>query len=316
MGQELGKIKERDLREIFEDEARDLTPWLARDENLLVLSEEIGVEIKLIQVEATVGRFNVDILAEEEASGRKIIIENQLETTDHDHLGKIITYASGHDASIVIWIFKDIKEEHRQAIEWLNEHTDEKLGFFAIKLQLWQIDESKPAPKFEVIVSPNEWAKTIRNKTPGEITDTKLQQLEFWTKFKEWVQAKDKRIRLQTPRPQHWYDVSMGSSEAHVALTVNTRENLLGCEIYINKNKDLFNYLQDRKDNIRKQLDFDLEWIDASKASRIKVSKPGFNIQDNGRLDEYFSWLYEMTLQFKKVFSEQFDEFWKENKDK
>jgi hypothetical protein len=115
----LGQIKRVDIREIFRDEARDFTPWLAKDENLKLLSDEIGVEIKLLEVEANVGRFNVDILAEEEGSGRKIIIENQFSSSDHDHLGKLITYASGHDAKIIIWMFESIRDEHRQAIEWL-----------------------------------------------------------------------------------------------------------------------------------------------------------------------------------------------------
>lgn len=309
MGNQLGKIKELDLRDIFRDEARDLTPWLAKEENLAILSEEIGVEIKLLQVEANVGRFNVDILAEEEATGKKIIIENQLETTDHDHLGKIITYAAGHDASIVIWIFRDIRDEHRQAIEWLNEKTIENIDFFAIKLQLWQIDESRPAPKFEVIASPNEWVKTIRSKASGAMTDTKLQQLEFWTKFKGWVIARDKKTKLQTPRPQHWYTVSMGSSEASISLTVNTRDGSVGCEIYINNDKDLFSFLQDKKEEIEKSFNSKLEWIDATKASRIKITKTDFNLQEHTKYDEYFKWLYEMTLKFKEVFSPLFMEF-------
>lgn len=305
----LGKIKEIDLREIFKDEARDLTPWLAKPENLEALGKEIGTEIKLIQMEANVGKFHVDILAEEEASGKKIIIENQLETTDHDHLGKIITYASGHGAGIIIWIFKNIREEHRQAIEWLNEHLDENIDFFAIKLQLWQIDNSSPAPKFEIIVSPNEWVKTLRNKSQNDFTDTKLMQLEFWTSFKEWTQNKDTRIRLQTPRPQHWYDVSMGTSDAHIALTVNTREGLLGCGIYISKNKELFNFLQKNRERIEKAFNSKLEWIDATKASRITISEPGFNLESTEAYDEYFTWLYQMTVKFKDIFSPLFSEF-------
>lgn len=167
-----------------------------------MLGEEIGVEIKPIKTEANVGTFKVDILAEEGSTGRRIIIENQLEDTNHDHLGKIITYASGYDAEIIIWVVRDVREEHQRAIEWLNEHTDEKTGFFLIKVELWQIEGSNPAPKFEVMVSPNEWAKAIKaSPTGGELSETKLQQLDFWTKFKNFVRTKDQRIRLQTPRP-------------------------------------------------------------------------------------------------------------------
>ncbi|MFC1560046.1 DUF4268 domain-containing protein [Candidatus Margulisiibacteriota bacterium] len=303
MAKKLGTIKEFDLRDIFKDEARDFTPWLAKEENLKILSDEIGVEIGLVQIEANVGRYNVDILAEEEGSGRKIIIENQLDPTNHGHLGQLITYAAGHDAAIIIWIFGEVKEEHRQAIDWLNEHTDEETAFFAIKMELWQIDDSSPAPKFNIIASPNEWAKTIKHSSGNiELTDTKLQQLEFWTKFKAHVIEHDHKIRLQTPRPQHWYDVSMGTSEAHVALTVNTRDNLMACEIYISRNKELFNFLKDKADVIEKEIGQKLEWVEASVASRIKVIYKNFDISDQNQYGTYYAWLYEQTILFQKIF--------------
>src|SRR3989339_1963783 len=178
----LGKLKKVELREAWKHEASNFTQWLAQEENLALLGDEIGFDIKLLQTEAAVGSFSVDILAEEENTGRKIIIENQLEVTNHDHLGKIITYASGYDAEIIIWIVEDVRDEHQKAIEWLNEHTDENINFFLIKIELWQIEGSNPAPKFEIIVAPNEWAKAIKQSgATGELTDTKIQQLDFWT---------------------------------------------------------------------------------------------------------------------------------------
>ncbi|MBU1121650.1 MAG: DUF4268 domain-containing protein, partial [Candidatus Omnitrophica bacterium] len=155
----LSKLKKVALRNVWKNEAKDFTNWLAEEENLSLLSDEIGIDIKLIKTEAIVGSFNVDILAEEENTGKKIIIENQLEITNHDHLGKIITYASGYDADIIIWLIKDVRDEHKQAIDWLNEHTDEKLNFFIIKIELWQIGDSPVAPKFQIISKPNDWAK-------------------------------------------------------------------------------------------------------------------------------------------------------------
>jgi len=175
MNKPLGKITKTDLRTAWKNEEYDFSAWLSEPENLALLSEEIGIDIRLVKTEAEVGKFSLDILAEEEATGRKIIIENQLETTNHDHLGKIITYAAGYDADIIIWIFKEIREEHRQAIDWLNENTAEKIAFFAVKLELWQIDNSAPAPKFQVISSPNEWAKVLKQgSNKDELTDTKL----------------------------------------------------------------------------------------------------------------------------------------------
>ena len=299
-----------ELRDVWGHEAIDFTNWLAQQENLDALSEEIGIDIKLIKTEANVGKFSVDILAEEEASGRKIIIENQLEDTNHDHLGKIITYASGYDAEIIIWIVKDVRDEHQKAIDWLNEHTDENISFFLIKIELWQIEGSNPAPKFEIMVSPNEWAKAIKTSPfSGELTDTKLQQLEFWNKFKNYVRENDIRIRLQTPRPQHWYNVSIGSSDGHVTLTINSRENLIGCEVYISKNKDLFNFLRERKDEIEKEIGESIEWVDAAVVSRIKIKKEVSGIFDQAEAEKYFAWLYEKTVLFQNVFGKYFKEF-------
>lgn len=310
MKKPLSKLNKVELRDVWGHEAIDFTNWLAQTENLDALSEEIGVDIKLIKTEANVGRFSVDILAEEEASGRKIIIENQLEDTNHDHLGKIITYASGYDAEIIIWIVKDVRDEHQKAIEWLNEHTDEDISFFLIKIELWQIEGSNPAPKFEIMVSPNEWAKAIKTSpSNGELTDTKLQQLEFWNKFKNYVRENDTQIRLQTPRPQHWYDVSMGSSDGHVALTINSRENLIGCEVYISKNKDLFNFLRERKDEIEKEIGESIEWVDAAVASRMKIKKEVPDLFSQTEAENYFAWLYEKTVLFQQVFGKYFKEF-------
>jgi hypothetical protein len=311
MNKNLAKLQKIDLRDIWSVEP-EFTNWLSQKENLELLSEEIGVDIKLIKTEANVGLFKVDILAEEESSGRKIIIENQLEDTNHDHLGKVITYASGYDAEIIVWVVRDIRDEHQRAIEWLNEHTDEKIGYFLIKIELWQIEGSNPAPKFEVLVAPNEWAKTIKaSPAGGDLSDTKLQQLDFWTKFKRFVKANDTHIRLRMPRPQHWYNISMGSSEAHIALTINSRENLLGCEIYIDKNKELFKFLQGRSGEIEKEIGENekVEWIDATVASRIKIEKKVSDVFSQNEDENYFAWLYQKTILLQKFFGKHLREF-------
>lgn len=307
---DLSKLKKVELREVWGHEATDFTSWLSQSENLDLLSEEIGITIKLLQTEASVGKFNVDILAEQENTGRKIIIENQLEETNHDHLGKIITYASGYDAEIIIWIVSDYREEHQKAVEWLNEHTDENISLFLIKLELWQIGNSNPAPKFDVIVSPNEWAKAIKTTSAGqEVTQTKIQQLEFWTKLKNYVKAKDSKIKLQTPRYQHWYDVSMGSADAHIALTINTKKSLFGCEFYINKNKGLFNFLFEQKAEIEKEIGEKSEWIDSSVISSIKIRKEVNDVFNQEKSEEYYLWFYEKIILFQKVFMKYIREF-------
>ncbi len=299
----LGKLKKVELREAWKHEANHFTQWLAQEENLELLGEEIGFDIKLIQTEAAVGGFNADILAEEENTGKKIIIENQLEITNHDHLGKIITYASGYDAGVIVWIVKDVREEHRQAIDWLNEHTDEEIEFYLVRIELWQIENSPYAPKFEIVSKPNDWTKTVRSSTDkAELTDTKLNQLEFWTQFKEYAKRRATKLHLRKIYPQHWTNISIGSAEAHIALTVNSREQSYGVEIYIDDNKDLYHKLLQQKDSIEIDLGEHLEWMELpnKKASRIRILKAGNFESEKGWEDE-FEWLLNIAEKFHRV---------------
>lgn len=301
----LAKLAKVDLRDVWKHEALDFTNWLAESENLSLLSDEIGIDISLIQTEASVGKFSVDILAEEEQTGRKIVIENQLETTDHDHLGKIITYASGFDAEIIIWIIREVREEHKQAIDWLNEHTDEKINFFVIKMEVWQIGDSPYAPKFYVVSQPNDWAKAIKQTSSqsSKISETKLLQLEFWEKFREFAQDKGSKIRLGKPRPQHWFDISLGTSNAYMTLTASNQLSLISSEIYIPNSKELFIGLQNFREKIHQELGFELEWAELPdrKASRIKALKQVI-FSDINQWENYFFWLLEKTDALQRVF--------------
>ena len=300
----LGKLKKVDVRKAWKHEAADFTTWLSQEENLSLLSEEIGIELELIQTEASVGRYYVDILAKEQNTGRKIIIENQLKPTDHAHLGQVITYASGFDAKIIVWIVREVHDEHKRAIDWLNDHTDEETNFFLIKMELWQIGDSPFAPKFQIISKPNEWAKAVKESAgKATLTETKVMQLDFWNKFKEYVQSTPTKLRLRKTSPQRWYDISFGSSEAHISLTVNTRENLLGCEIYLPDSKELFEKFFKNKDPIEKELDEKLKWmgLPGKKARTIKAVREG-GISDSDKWEEYFGWFKDEAEKFQKVF--------------
>jgi hypothetical protein len=297
-------MKVEDLRTVWKHEALDFTKWLSNSENLSLLGDEIGIEINLIETEASVGSFNVDILAEEENTGRKIIIENQLEATDHDHLGKLITYASGYDAKIIIWVVKEIREEHRQAIDWLNEHTDDELNFFIIKVELWKIGDSPCAVKFQVVSRPNDWAKSIRQSTSNaNLSDTKLLQLEFWNGFKEFATQKGTSLKLRKTFPQHWYDMSYGVSGSNVTLTINTQSKSIGCEIYIHDSKESYYSYEQNKEKIESELGYQLEWMELpnKKASRIKVSTTA-DINNRSKWENHFEWLKKTAEQFQKVF--------------
>jgi hypothetical protein len=306
----LSKLKKVDLREAWKHEASDFTNWLAQEENLQLLSEEIGIDdISLIQTEASVGRFSVDILAEEGNTGRKIVIENQLETTNHDHLGKIITYASGFDAEIVVWIVKDVRDEHKQAVDWLNEHTDDKVNIFAIRMELWQIGDSSYAPKFNVVSMPNDWAKAIKKSTAqSDLSDRRLMQLEFWTQFREYATSKKSTLRIiRKPYPQHWYDVSIGTSKSHLSLIVDANNEQIRCDFYIHDSKPLFKALYGNKNAIEAKLSaHEIEWmeLDGKKASRIRTIHT-IDVEDNGNWEKSFQWLMETAQEFQSVFADQ-----------
>ncbi len=303
----LGKLNRVDLREYWKHEALDFTRWLSDPDNIELLSDEVGIGLQVTQTEASVGRFNVDILAEEENTGRKIIIENQLETTDHSHLGQLITYAAGLEAEFVIWIVRDVREEHRQAVDWLNEHTDEQINFFLVGIELWQIENSPPAAKFTVISRPNEWKRSVRSSTQdGDLTDTRTKQLEFWQQLKEFAATSHPELKLRAPRPQHWFDIAIGRSDCHVSLVVDSREDKVRCELYIPDSKDLYQIFLSRRDEIEKELGIaeSLEWqeLPGKKASRIRALH-GFGFGDVTTWEEAFRWLTETTSRFKRVFA-------------
>lgn len=303
----LSRLKKVDLREAWKHEASDFTTWLAREENLQLLSDEIGIGISLIQTEASVGSFSVDILAREENTDRKIVIENQLESTNHDHLGKIITYASGFDAEIIIWIVRDVRDEHKQAVDWLNEHTDARINIFAIRMELWQIDDSPAAPKFHVVSQPNDWAKAVKTSTQhSELSDRRLMQLDFWTQFNEYASSHHVALRLHKPYPQHWYDIAIGNSKCYVSLVVDVDNEQVRCEFYIPDSKPLFAALSERRGVIEPNLPYKLEWmeLEGKKASRVRAVHP-VDLNDNQNWETGFAWLANAAESFQAVFTDQ-----------
>ncbi|MBR3936447.1 MAG: DUF4268 domain-containing protein [Bacteroidaceae bacterium] len=299
---QLGRMKRvTDLRSVWPHEAHDFTKWLAEEENLKELSDSIGIDIDLEERESSVGNFNVDIFATESGTGRKIIIENQLEDTNHDHLGKLITYASGKGAEVIIWIVKRARDEHRQAIEWLNRHTDSNVGFFLVEIELWQIDNSSLAPKFNIVEKPNDWAKTM--KSIDGLNETQKFKVEFWQQFNNQLEGNPaflKEFHLRTPQPHHWYDLSLGTSSYYISLTINTQKRNLSAGLYIPNDKALFQKMKDNSRLFEEGVGKELEFREASKACRILMYK-SMNIKDSTKWPEAIDWLFETALKFKKT---------------
>ena len=300
----IGKFTKVTLREIWKHEALDFTQWLALDENLELLSQELGIGIMNAQTEVRVGQFAVDILAIDD-NENKVIIENQLEQTNHDHLGKIITYAAGLQAETIIWIVSKAREEHQLAMNWLNNNTDEGLNCFLIEIEAWKIDDSAPAPKFNIVVKPNNWGKIAKQTAGGgEVSETKLQQQDFWDKVKEYGEMNAKVVKSwQKARPQHWYNISIGTSKAHLALTLNSFKNQIGLELHIPDNKDLFQKLFTKQEMIESQLGYKLDWqeLPDKKASRVIITKVA-DFRDESQQEDIIQWAVERSDEFTKVF--------------
>jgi len=304
----LGRLEKVDLRDFFKDEAKDFTPWLAQEENLELLGETLGLDIELEDTEVRIGKFSADIVGLDRSSNRTIIIENQLEKTNHDHLGKIITYGAGRDAGIVIWICKKIQQEHRKGLDYLNDISTEDYSFFGIEMELWRIGDSEPAPKFNIVVSPNEWSKSVKSatSTTRTLTDTKVLQKDFWTNMMDYFTEKETFLSQRIPRPQHWHTFAVGKPHIHLSNTINTQKNRLGCEVYLggSEPKKRFHKLYEDKDEIEREIGEKLDWMELpqGKDCRIVIYTDG-DIKNRVNWDKCFEWFLEMTESFHKVFS-------------
>ena len=306
---QLGDLRTVPLRTVWPHEAHDFTQWLGREENLTLLCEELEISVQNIRMEVASGRYNADIVAELSPSKKVVIIENQLETTDHKHLGQLLTYASAHDASVIIWNVSDYTEEHRQAIDWFNQHMPETISFFLVKVELWQIGDSLPAPKFNVICQPNYWARTIvqaSRETGTGPSDLKLLQQRFWNEFKEWSQQyrPQSPLRLgRTPRPQHWYEMSIGTSKANIVLTTNSRERCIGCQLYIHRDAALYRRLEADRPALDQALGDQPEWMDLPDSAAFRIAK--FHPCDPSAETQWhahFTWLHAQAEIFQRTF--------------
>jgi hypothetical protein len=302
----LSKLERVALREAWKHEAGEFTPWLAEQGNLDALAQALGIsELELVATEHWVGDFKLDILCTD--GDRQVIIENQLAETDHKHLGQILAYAAGVGAREVIWVAESFRPEHTAALRFLNENTTDDLSFFGVQIEVWRIGDSPLAPKFEVVVKPDDWAKAGREqaRAASSSSPTKQLQLKFWTALVDRLAKSAPQIRPQKPRPQHWLNNSIGRSGFGLNITANTKDSRLGVELWIpgEDAKSHFARLAEQRESIERQLGFELDWqeLPDSKACRIVTFYPNASIEDEGRWDEYLDWLQQRLLVMDRV---------------
>lgn len=302
-----GELKRVPLRDAWRHEATDFTPWLA--DNVEALGKSLGLELELTEQEASVGDFSLDLLAQDLGSSRTVIIENQLTQTDHDHLGKLLTYAAGFDASIVIWVAEVVREEHRQALEWLNQRTDTTTRFFAVVVDVLQIDDSKPAFTFRAVVFPNEWQKSKKQRAVNKSSPKAESYRSYFQALIDILREQHRFTNAKAGQPQNWYSFSSGLRGVKFS-AVFCRDGKVRSEIYIDlededKNLQLFDALESQKEVLEQAMGKALAWerLDSARACRIAVYRYGSIEASDSELEEIRSWHVHELLNIKRVFS-------------
>jgi hypothetical protein len=302
----LAQLKHLDPRTVWKSEARDFTPWLA--ENISILGDILGMDLEVTTTEGSVGDFAVDILAKDLGTGEPVVIENQFGQTDHDHLGKLLTYASGTDATALVWIAEELREEHRQALEWLNERTDAATMLFAFVVEVLQIEQSTPAVNLKAVVFPNKWQKATRGSSRSAPSERAEAYRQFFQTIIDELREKHRFTGARLAQPQNWYSFT---SEAPGVIygTSFAAGGRARVEIYIDqgdveRNKALFDSLAAKKQDIEAAIAAQVEWerLDDRRASRIAIYRPGTIQSDEATLADIRQWMINNVLLFKKVF--------------
>lgn len=306
---EFRELEPQDVRDFWEHEAHEFTPWLAdsiRDDDASHLEDVLGLDLEVIETEKDVGRYSVDIVAEVIDDGRQIVIENQLEASDHDHLGKCIAYAAGVDADIIVWISPQFNDEHKDAFQWLNKNSREGVDLFAVRLEVWRIGDSAPAVRLNPIEDPSEWKEKAK-RSEGELSETKQLQEEYWTQFRDLISERDTPLRARKPKPQHWFNNPIGRAGFKLQFTVNTVEDNLYCQLVIQDDPEVYQELERQKDSIVEEIGEQLIWSPPeeaqrnSKRAKITLRRSG-DLSDKESWGDYHTWMLERGERFHKVF--------------
>jgi len=310
---EFGQIKKVDIKTIWKNEALNFTPWLA--DNLDKLSDLIGLDLELISREAEVGDFSLDLLAKDLSTNRNVVIENQFNPTDHKHLGQLITYASYYKASVIIWISEEVREEHRSAIDWLNNNTNDEIQFFAVELEVIQIDNSKPAVNFKLKAHPNEWTKSNKKVSQTRDSETQNAYQTYFQNLIDELRVKHKFTNARVGQPQSWYLFSSGVRGFYYSNSF-ARGEKVRVELYIDtrtaeRNKEIFRQLKNEQEQIESEFGEKLSWeeLPDKRAVRIAIYRQGSIDEDSKTLTEIKDWAIQKLLTFKRVFEERIKKY-------
>lgn len=304
----LGTLEKIALREAWETEAQHFTPWLAQEENIEILGDALGMDLEVQAVEKNVGLFRADIVCADLSDETNVLIENQLGRTDHTHLGQILTYAAGTDAATVVWISARFTDEHRAALDWLNEHTHDNIQFFGVQIELWKIGKSEPAPRFNIVSKPNNWTRTIaRNSGAGRpMTEMRERQLKYWTELMKLLETELPAITVRMPRARSWATYSIGRTGFHLATATSTFDNSLKASLVVRREDGAkcFEALQLDKIKIEQELGEPLVWDEKPDriARRVDINFSDADPSDEADWPRQHAWFAEKLRQLDAVF--------------
>ena len=305
-------LEKQDVREYWEHEAQEFTPWLAdeiQSDETSHLEDVLGLELEVDEVEKSVGKYSVDILARVEADGRNVVIENQLTQSDHDHLGKSIAYAAGVDADIIVWIAPRFNDEHRDAVQWLNSNSREGVDLFALRLEVWKIGESAPAVRLNPVDQPSEWKAKAR-RSEGELSEQAQRREEFWTMFRDRIEQERTPLSARKPAPRHYYSNPIGKSGFHISFLFDRKAGKRGITLFVEDDEQAFWQLHEDKEQIEAELGHSLNWVEPEETrsgnmrSAIRLRTDG-TLEDREMWDEHIEWFLEYGERFHEVFGDR-----------
>ena len=306
--QELATIERVDIRGVWSNEASDFTPWLAG--HMSELGEALGLELVDPVTEAPVGGYKLDILTRDVGgeSDRQVVVENQLDVTDHSHLGQLLTYAAGYEANVVVWIATEFKDEHREALDLLNRRTDKETEFFGVVVEVWKIDESRPAPHFKVVSAPNDWRKS--NVSSGRASSSSEREERYRVFFQDLIDNLGTGHSSTNARGRHYHSFPAGYGGFLYAASFTRKGGKKArIELYIdngdkNWNEQQFARLEESKKEIESDIGGEFEWerLEDKRACRISVARPGSIDDDEETLEEIRDWMIEKLPAFERVF--------------
>lgn len=306
-----GRLVSLPAREVWGDEARVFTPWLARHLDLLADALQLS-ELELQGIEVIVGDFRLDILAND-TTGDPVVIENQFGRTDHGHLGQLISYvASQNRPATTIWVAEQFKDSHRAAIDWLNASTSEEYNFFAVEIEALKIGDSEAAPFFNVVAKPNSWTKAARSVAAASAAadqGSPRVRLAYWAAFAEYLRTNDDSFFIRRENRDHWFEFPIGRGGVAISATISTLKQRIGVELYFHRDpqKLAIRSLMNIRDTIEREFGGPLDWqeLPTKRASRIATFLEGVDPADPSQYPHLHAWMLDNMQRFRRVFMQR-----------